>query len=88
MTILALAYAKRICDSQPNCIDRMDVLKLVTNAYRAGHNRANEEVKDKASKAFCDKMNKESVMCKLSRQYDMVCRGTCPDYESFMDKLS
>lgn len=45
-------------------------------------------MKEKAIEAFCDEMNKENVMCKLSKQCDMACRDTCPAYESFMNALS
>lgn len=38
VTILAIAHSKRVCDPQPEFIDRMEVRKLVINAYRAGYN--------------------------------------------------
>lgn len=43
VTILAIAHSKRVCDPQPEFIDRMEVRKLVINAYRAGYNKAKTE---------------------------------------------
>ena len=58
--------------------------KDINDAYLAG----GLSMKEKAGKAFCNEMNKESVMCKLSKQRDLACRDTCPAYESFIDKLN
>lgn len=43
VTILAIAHSKRVCDPQPEFIDRMEVRRLVINAYRAGYNKAKTE---------------------------------------------
>lgn len=43
VTILAIAHSKRVCDPQPEFIDRMEVRRLVMNAYRAGYNKAKTE---------------------------------------------
>lgn len=43
VTVLAIEYSKRVCDPQPEFIDRMDVRGLVMNAYRAGYNKAKTE---------------------------------------------
>ena len=45
VTILAIAHSKRVCDPQPNFIDRMEVRRLVMNAYRSGYNKAKTENK-------------------------------------------
>lgn len=37
-TILAIDHSKRVCDSLPDSIDRLEVSMLVMNAYRAGYN--------------------------------------------------
>lgn len=58
--------------------------KDINDAYLAGGLR----VKERAIEAFCDEMNKESFMCKLSKQRDIDCRDTCPAYESFINALS
>ena len=33
VTVLAIEYSKRVCDPQPEFIDRMDVRGLVMSAY-------------------------------------------------------
>lgn len=43
VTVLAIEYSKRVCDPQPEFIDRMEVRRLVINAYRAGYNKAKTE---------------------------------------------
>lgn len=43
VTILAIAHSKRVCDPQPEFIDRMDVRGLVMSAYRSGYNKAHSE---------------------------------------------
>lgn len=43
VTVLAAAHSKRVCDPQPEFIDRMEVRRLVMNAYRAGYNKAKAE---------------------------------------------
>ena len=40
VTVLAIEYSKRVCDPQPEFIDRMDVRGLVMSAYRSGYNKA------------------------------------------------
>jgi hypothetical protein len=40
VTVLAIEHSKRVCDPQPEFIDRMDVRQLVMNAYRSGYNKA------------------------------------------------
>ena len=45
VTILAIDYSKKICDPQPQFINRMEVRTLATNAYRAGYNKAKSEDK-------------------------------------------
>lgn len=37
VTVLAIEYSKRVCDPQPEFIDRMDVRGLVMSAYRSGY---------------------------------------------------
>ena len=46
VTILAIAHSKRVCDPQPQFIDRIEVRRLVTNAYRVGYNKAKSEDKE------------------------------------------
>ena len=46
VTVLAIAHSKRVCDTRPECIDRMEVRRLVINAYRAGYNKAKSEAKE------------------------------------------
>lgn len=43
VTVLAIEYSKRVCDPQPELIDRMDVRGLVMSAYRSGYNKAHSE---------------------------------------------
>lgn len=43
VTVLAIEYSKRVCDPQPEFIDRMDVRGLVMSAYRSGYNKAHSE---------------------------------------------
>lgn len=43
VTVLAIEHSKRVCDPQPESIDRMDVRGLVMNAYRTGYNKAHSE---------------------------------------------
>ena len=43
VTVLAIEYSKRVCDPQPESIDRMDVRRLVMDAYRSGYNKAHSE---------------------------------------------
>lgn len=43
VTALAIEHSKRVCDPQPEFIDRMDVRQLVMNAYRSGYNKAHSE---------------------------------------------
>ena len=44
VTVLAIEYSKRVCDPQPELIDRMDVRGLVMSAYRSGYNKAHTEL--------------------------------------------
>ena len=41
VTVLAIEHSKRVCDPQPESIDRMDVRRL--DAYRSGYNKAHSE---------------------------------------------
>lgn len=43
VTMLAIEHSKKVCDPQPESIDRMDVRQLVINAYRSGYNKAHSE---------------------------------------------
>ena len=43
VTVLAIEHSKRVCDPQPESIDRMDVRMLVMDAYRSGYNKAHSE---------------------------------------------
>ena len=43
VTVLAIEHSKRVCDPQPESIDRMDVRRLVMDAYRSGYNKARSE---------------------------------------------
>ena len=43
VTVLAIEHSKRVCDPQPESIDRMDVRRLVMDAYRSGYNKAHSE---------------------------------------------
>lgn len=43
VTVLALAHSKRVCDAQPELIDRMEVRRLIENGYRNGYNKAHSE---------------------------------------------
>ena len=43
VTVLAIEHSKRVCDPQPESIDRMDVRRLVMDAYRSGYNKAQSE---------------------------------------------
>lgn len=43
VTVLAIEYSKRVCDPQPELVDRIDVRRLVINAYRSGYNKAHSE---------------------------------------------
>ena len=42
-TMLAIEHSKKVCDPQPESIDRMDVRRLVMDAYRIGYNKAHSE---------------------------------------------
>lgn len=48
VTVLAIKHSKRVCDSQPKFVDRMDVRGLVMNAYRSGYNKASLEAYNRA----------------------------------------
>lgn len=43
VTMLAIEYSKKVCDPQPESIDRIDVRRLVMDAYRIGYNKAHSE---------------------------------------------
>ena len=43
VTMLAIEHSKKVCDPQPESIDRMDVRRLVMDAYRIGYNKAHSE---------------------------------------------
>ena len=43
VTVLAIEHSKRVCDPQPESIDRMDVRRLVMDAYTSGYNKAHSE---------------------------------------------
>ncbi len=43
VTVLAIEHSKKVCDPQPESIDRMDVRRLVMDAYRSGYNKAHTE---------------------------------------------
>ena len=43
VTVLAIEHSKRVCDPQPESIVRMDVRRLVMDAYRSGYNKAHSE---------------------------------------------
>ena len=43
VTVLAIEHSKRVCDPQPESIDRMDVRRLGMDAYRSGYNKAHSE---------------------------------------------
>ena len=43
VTVLAIEHSKRVCDPQPESIDRMAVRRLVMDAYRSGYNKAHSE---------------------------------------------
>lgn len=43
VTVSAIAHSKRVCDAQPDQINRMEVRKLVENAYRSGYNKSHSE---------------------------------------------
>jgi len=51
VTVLAIEHSKREFDPQSELIDRMEVRKLVVNAYRSGYNKAE---KDAYSQALID----------------------------------
>lgn len=42
-TILAIEHSKRVCDPQPECIDRMEVRRLVIKAFRAGYKKGKQD---------------------------------------------
>lgn len=48
VTMLATEHSKRVCDPQPESIDRMEVRKLIMNAYRSGYNKASSEAYNRA----------------------------------------
>ena len=43
VTMLAIEHSKKVCDPQPESIDRMDVRRLVMDAYRIGYNNTHSE---------------------------------------------
>lgn len=43
VTVLAIEHSKRVCDPQPEFVDRMNVRGLVMKAYRSGYNKAYSE---------------------------------------------
>ena len=45
VTMLAIEHSKKVCDPQPESIDRMDVRRLVMDAYRIGYNKAHSDCK-------------------------------------------
>lgn len=48
VTVLAIEHSKRVCDPQPEFVDRMDVRGLVIKAYRSGYNKARVEAYNQA----------------------------------------
>lgn len=48
VTVLAIEHSKRVCDSQPEFVDRIDVRRLVIKAYRSGYNKARLEAYNQA----------------------------------------
>ena len=48
VTVLAIEHSKRVCDSQPEFVDRIDVRRLVIKAYRSGYNKARLETYNQA----------------------------------------
>ncbi|WP_278625378.1 hypothetical protein [Parabacteroides gordonii] len=48
VTVLAIEHSKRVCDLQPEFVDRMDVRGLVMKAYRSGYNKASLEAYNRA----------------------------------------
>lgn len=48
VTVLAIEHSKRVCDPQPEFVDRMDVRGLVIKAYRSGYNKARLEAYNQA----------------------------------------
>ena len=70
-----------------NTLTNMEVVDgqtvVFTEIALAAVNMARIEEKDKASKAFCDRMTKESLECALSAKINMSCRDTCSMYKDF-----
>lgn len=58
ITVLAIEHSKRVCDPQPEFVDRMDVRQLVMNAYRSGYNKAHTELQ-----AHMNNEQVEYIMC-------------------------
>ncbi|WP_042370274.1 hypothetical protein [Bacteroides neonati] len=42
-TVLAIEHSKRVCDPQPEFVDRMEVRRLVMSAYKSGYRKAHSE---------------------------------------------
>jgi hypothetical protein len=47
ITVAALEYGKKVCDPQSEFIDRMEVRRLVMNAYRSGYAKFQSEIKER-----------------------------------------
>ena len=63
VTKLATAYSERVCDLQHESIDRLEVRKLVTRAYRSGYERARRDIEEKIAKAFIEATDGYFIIC-------------------------
>ncbi len=43
ITVSVAEHSKKVCDPLPEFVDRMEVRRLVMNAYRKGYNKAHSE---------------------------------------------
>ena len=50
-TVLAIEHSKRVCDPQPEFVDRMEVRRLVINAYKKGYDGARKVFNQRAISA-------------------------------------
>lgn len=51
ITVLAIEHSKRVCDPQPEFVDRMEVRRLVMNAYKKGYDGARKVFNERAISA-------------------------------------
>lgn len=81
VTVLAIEYSKRVCDPQPEFIDRMDVRVLVMSAYRSGYNKAHSEHDmSRLSDEWCCMNCVHQEEC-LSDDPNLNLLGYCIQYE-------